>query len=50
MKVAYSFLVVKNVFSIETKKGMDFLNIERDGDLWSNFYQMFEHENNSQLA
>lgn len=25
MNVAYSFLVVKNVFSIETKKGMDFL-------------------------
>lgn len=50
MNVAYSFLVVKNVFSIETKNGHGLFNIERDGDLWSNFYQMFEHENNSQFA
>lgn len=38
MNVVYSFFVVKNVFLIEIKKGYGFFNIERDGDLWSNFY------------
>lgn len=40
MNVAYSFLVVKNVFSIETKKGHGLFNIERDGDLWSKCLNM----------
>lgn len=45
--IVFSWL--KMYFQLRLKRAWTF-NIERDGDLWSIFYQMFEHENNSQLA